>query len=173
MHGDFSLLSDDFEDCFVSEMDILRRTPFRLFDLPPELWIRICELAVVKSRPILIGHQTNLKDMARVARQPNITRTCRALRYEALPLFYALNEWEMTHNYSVPCPRRFLHAIGAKNLHKMGTLLMHSNCDIEFWKDTCERGLVKCEVEQIGTIGQKPKYLDSPFWHWTFRFTFI
>lgn len=170
MDGDLSLLPNDFEDCFVSDIDILRRTPFRLLDLPPELWVRICEFAVLKSCPIVIGHQTDMKDMARVALQPSITRTCRVLRHEALPLFYTLNSWEMIHNYSVPCPRRFLHAIGATNLHKM-TLLMHSNCDIEFWKDTCKRWLVECEVEQTCKIGHS-KHVAGRGWYWTFRITF-
>ncbi|KAI5370231.1 hypothetical protein Slin15195_G011090 [Septoria linicola] len=151
MEADFSLLSDDFEDCLTCNYDILLRSPFRLLDLPPELWLLVCEYAVIRSAPFVVGRESELFQMARILRQPSITRTSRLLRVEALPIFYAVNEFEMIHNFSVPCPRHFLTAIGGINLRTMGSLLMHSNCDKDFWEGTCQRGGIKCEVEMVGT----------------------
>ena len=64
----------------------------RLFDLPPELWIRICRFAVVKGK-ITIRNSDDNKEVARAVAQPALTRTCKVLREEALKLFYAANEF--------------------------------------------------------------------------------
>jgi len=86
MDEDFTTLDKGFEKVF-------KTAPFRLLDLPPELWLRICELAVVKdhSKVIRVDYYTTKKSSAAIVQQPAITRTCRLLRQEALPLYYKLN----------------------------------------------------------------------------------
>ncbi|KAM3418922.1 hypothetical protein BST61_g4880 [Cercospora zeina] len=172
MDVDLSLLPDDFEDCLTSNHEILLRSPFRLLDLPPELWIRVCELAVIRPKSIVLGRESDFADMAKIVRQPNITRACRLLRSEALPVFYGLNEFEMVHNYLVPCPRHFLIAIGATNLRKIGTILIHSNCSHQWWENTFQRGKIKCKVEIIGT---NLEYMAPLSWRGlhTYRVTFV
>ncbi|KAK5677487.1 hypothetical protein LTS10_010059 [Elasticomyces elasticus] len=65
---------------------------FPLFDLPPEIWIRIVRLAVTKSRPINLieplGPQT-AEEFQHAAAQPAITRVCWSVRTESLRTFYA------------------------------------------------------------------------------------
>lgn len=53
MDIDLSLLPDDFEDCLTTSHEIMLRLPFRLLDLPPELWIKIVEQ--VSSRNSRLG----------------------------------------------------------------------------------------------------------------------
>lgn len=124
MDADFSLLNNDFEDVFCTPHQIQLRSPFRLFDLPPELWLRVCEFAVLKPSPIRVGREPNLKDQVAVTQQPAITRTCRLLRHEALPVFYALNTFEMLHHFGVPCPRKWIEAIGCAHRKRMKSVLM-------------------------------------------------
>lgn len=147
MDGDLRLLPAEFEDVFHSDHDLLLRSPFRLFDLPPELWLRICELAVIKATPIQCGRESRLRDSAAIVRQPAIIRTCRLLRREGLPIFYAANDFEMVHSYNVPCPRAWLAAIGARALAGMRTLTMHSNCQTDFWEGSFLRAGIQCHVE--------------------------
>ena len=95
-----------------------------LLDLPPELWLRICEYAVKKPKPIRVGKEPNPKDQMAVVQQPAITRTCRLLRIEALPMYYTLNTFEMLHCFGVPCPRKWIVAIGAVHRQRMKSMLM-------------------------------------------------
>ncbi|KAK5744739.1 hypothetical protein LTR17_001815 [Elasticomyces elasticus] len=95
---------------------------FRLFDLPPELWIRIARLALddkPKIRAWPDNHPTGTCEL--VLNQPAITRTCHALRAEILPLFYEshirfrfYNGLAGGFNYSSQ-RRAWLRAIGAAN----------------------------------------------------------
>lgn len=62
---------------------------FPLFDLPPELWIRCCQLGVINPGPIIISE---LGDKASTF-PPPITKTCRAIRAETLSSFYEANEF--------------------------------------------------------------------------------
>lgn len=146
MDSDFTLLPCNFEDVFVSQYELELRSPFRLFDLPPELWTRICSFAVTRDQPMKIGKEKMLKDSAAIVRQPAITRTCRLLRTEALPLFYACNDFEMIHSHGVPCSRQWLSAIGDAGRKGMGSLLMHSNCDASFWKGSFDRAGVESSI---------------------------
>ncbi|KAK3661630.1 hypothetical protein LTR56_000118 [Elasticomyces elasticus] len=62
---------------------------FRLFDLPPELWVRIARLAL-DDKPKIRAWPKNpqMGTYEQILTQPAITRTCHALRVEILPLFY-------------------------------------------------------------------------------------
>ncbi|KAK3670558.1 hypothetical protein LTR78_009526 [Recurvomyces mirabilis] len=69
-------------------LTVTQKKPRGLLDLPPEIWSSISRYAVTRSSPC------NVDDMniPTEARQPSITLVCRALRVEALPQFYAINE---------------------------------------------------------------------------------
>lgn len=112
MDADFALLDDDFEDLLVSDYEIQLRSPFRLFDLPPELWLRIGEFAVIREKPMVLSRNLYGVDQERIVRQPAITKTCRLLRQETLPLFYSLNEFAMIGCGQGPILDRWLVAIG-------------------------------------------------------------
>ncbi|KAK5691508.1 hypothetical protein LTR97_011501 [Elasticomyces elasticus] len=59
---------------------------FRLFDLPPELWVRVARLALDDKPKIRAWPRWDTHEQ--ILAQPAITRTCHALRVEILPLFY-------------------------------------------------------------------------------------
>lgn len=67
---------------------------FRLLDLPPELWIRICRFAVVEGTIRIV--KVDLRgSLARHVAQPALALTCKLLREETLKLFYAENEFRI------------------------------------------------------------------------------
>lgn len=66
--------------------EIIQQKPFRLLDLPPELWTKICQLrldadeASATTSPL----RPNIK-------QQQIARVCRITRSELLPYFYKMH----------------------------------------------------------------------------------
>lgn len=150
MDDNFSLLDDSFEDVLCSSYDIQIRSPFRLPDLPPELWLRICELAVQKHGPIQFGREPDPRDQMAIVAQPGITQACRALRCEGLPLFYSTNTFELYHCFGVPCPRQWILAIGEVNRQRMRTLTVVSGCQKNFWEGSFQRSAIDVEVEYDG-----------------------
>ncbi|KAK0846019.1 hypothetical protein LTS02_015070 [Friedmanniomyces endolithicus] len=62
---------------------------FPLFDLPPELWIRICRFAVLRPAPTVLTAKLPARVFRAKVRQPPITRTCTTIRKETLSHFYA------------------------------------------------------------------------------------
>ncbi|KAK5768713.1 hypothetical protein LTS12_001139 [Elasticomyces elasticus] len=111
--------------------------PFRLLDLPAELWIRIAQFALTlpSAKLILTVADTTPRREPQPARhipgetshyhQPALTRTNRLLRAEALPLFYRLNNVEV--HEPVYSPNKFLAALGAPTLKAMGGF-KYSSC---------------------------------------------
>ncbi|KAK0248076.1 hypothetical protein B0A54_16483 [Friedmanniomyces endolithicus] len=66
-----------------------KKQTFPLFDLPPELWIRICRFAVVRPTPTVLTVRIPARKFRAKVRQPPITRTCTTVRKETLSHFYA------------------------------------------------------------------------------------
>ncbi|KAK4612296.1 hypothetical protein CLAFUW4_13450 [Fulvia fulva] len=70
--------------------------PFRLLDLPAEIWSKIGKLAIDNTTTLTASNIKCLKPQYHgrssydrsAAIQPAITRTCRALRYELLHYYY-------------------------------------------------------------------------------------
>lgn len=149
MEDDLSLLNDHFEDVFGNEI-----VPFRLFHLPPELWLRICELAVIKKDPIDMTAARDLHNQVKILAQPALTRTCRLLRREALPVFYQYNTFVAYHICRTACPRQWFVAIGADNLRLMGTFEFYALFSPEFWVKKFEEMLVKAAVTKEGELVQ-------------------
>lgn len=134
MDADFSLLHLSFESMFLSQHEQYLDSPFRLLDLPPELWLKVLDFAVRRPNTIRIGRESKFSDQVARVRQPAVTRTCRLLRREGLPMFYANNKFEMVHSYDVPCPRRWLEVIGKERRRWMRELVIDSRCSVEFWR---------------------------------------
>ncbi|KAK5680254.1 hypothetical protein LTS10_007181 [Elasticomyces elasticus] len=125
---------------------------FRLFDLPPELQIRIHEFAVCEADDIVItegetagtnvnggitddnsvGEEEGTIQGALISpyAQPAITRTCRSIRVDALKYYYTRNVFTAsycdTENERGPedsvLLSEWLRCIGARNRSLIGTL---------------------------------------------------
>ncbi|KAK5127818.1 hypothetical protein LTR85_004934 [Meristemomyces frigidus] len=67
--------------------------PFRFLDLPPELRNRVYDDLVVTEAPLLPSACQHTSRPS--AAQPDITRVCRQIRQEALPMFYGLNQFDV------------------------------------------------------------------------------
>ncbi|EMD00060.1 hypothetical protein BAUCODRAFT_21723 [Baudoinia panamericana UAMH 10762] len=148
MDSNFANLSEEFEQIYLEPQSL---TSFRLFDLPPELWLRICEVAVISPVPVNVTRVPFQQQQAQRVQQPAITRTCRLLRQEALPMFYKNNTFEAWH-FCQPwtCPRQWLLAIGRGNLLQMGRLKIYTQNDKEFWQGCFERaGLKDVEIREV------------------------
>lgn len=118
------------------------QAPFRLFDLPDELVLLVLEMAVVQSTkadPIKVDRAVkskksptgatssgiNYRKGAEPLIQPAITRVCRAIRQEALPMFYKLNIF-YTHNnrHSLRTMMRWFDGIGQANVANIRQLFV-------------------------------------------------
>lgn len=159
-------LDEAFEDVFENEIYAKERFTFRLLDLPPELVIRIAQLAVIKPKIIDATLAPELKHQARILQQPAITRTCRMLRRESLLAFYRDNNFEAYHWAKHACVRQWLAAIGQANLCSMGSLTFHCKFDPDFWEQKFEEvGIkTKCEVaEDQSRAGRRLRTLKVTF----------
>ncbi|KAK5686343.1 hypothetical protein LTS10_002460 [Elasticomyces elasticus] len=72
-----------------SDMVTTTDTPFRLLSLPPELWSRICRLAVTCQEPIVFSEATPRHQVKHTLKQPAITLVCKTIREETIDHFYA------------------------------------------------------------------------------------
>ncbi|KAK3644655.1 hypothetical protein LTR56_009593 [Elasticomyces elasticus] len=72
-----------------SDMVATTDTSFRLLSLPPELWSRICRLAVTRQDPILFTEAMSPREVETLVKQPAITLVCKTIREETIDLFYA------------------------------------------------------------------------------------
>ncbi len=65
--------------------------PFRLLDLPPELWSHICALALASDYPstLYLHEDSHARTLQSLTQQPPLLRTCTALRTEGIALWYA------------------------------------------------------------------------------------
>ncbi|OQO04181.1 hypothetical protein B0A48_10791 [Cryoendolithus antarcticus] len=138
MDDDLAALPKDFEDTFVVEPSLQPRLAFRLLDLPPEIWLAIGAYAVLKPPLNVTLAETN--DLqAKMVAQPAITRTCRLLRKELLPVFYKRNTFSALHLYKVSCIRKWFAAIGQVNCEAMRTFTFMAQYHTEFWVEQFSR----------------------------------
>lgn len=111
----------------VAVTDSSKDKPFRLLDLPPELWSRICKDAVVSDELVILDGEGSSKSICRLTEQPAIIRTCNAIRNEARPTFYGTNAFILVDNAIRPnaiC--RWLSAIGPVNRRSFARLYVAS-----------------------------------------------
>lgn len=93
--------------------------PFRLLDLPPEIWSRIGKFAIDNVKRMTWWDLVNANASSR---QPSITRTCICLRKELLPYYYCtkieviigwcdLHTWSPWLRALSPASRRLIHGL--------------------------------------------------------------
>ena len=144
--------------------DYTQTQPFRLLDLPPELWVRIGKLAV-PAETIVLPDSVSQKHICNRVKQPAITRVCKTLRHELLALYYQQNVFVMIedHGYSF-APERWLEAIGTEHRRRIGCLLRTSDCqDIVEWV-----GLQELLVN-VSLSRDVPFLRDFQLWNYTVR----
>jgi len=115
--------------------------PFRLLDLPPELWSRVCEFAVVSDEPIEIRLRHDHRFSGPGLQWPNITRVCKVLRREALRLYYQRNTFELHRSRMyvvISCKHlgRLLDIIGRDTRPKMQRLHVIASGRPAYLEDT-------------------------------------
>ena len=147
MEDDFGQLDHDFESVFDNVIYVRSHSVFRLLDLPPELVIRICQLAVIRPNTIDTTMSPKARRQARLLQQPALTRTCRLLRQEAPRSFYRDNTWEAYHWSKHNCIRDWLRAIGEDNLRTMRELTFHCKFQPDFWELKFNECGIKTKVE--------------------------
>nr|OQO20023.1 hypothetical protein B0A51_13843 [Rachicladosporium sp. CCFEE 5018] len=138
MDDDLAALPKDFEDISVVEPSLQPRLAFRLLDLPPEIWLAIGAYAVLKS-PLNVTLAVTNDLQAKMVAQPAITRTCRLLRKELLPVFYKRNSFSALHFSKVSCIRKWFAAIGQVNCEAMCTFTFMAQYHTEFWVEQFRR----------------------------------
>ncbi|KAK3713502.1 hypothetical protein LTR37_008460 [Vermiconidia calcicola] len=109
-----------------SDEDI--ESTFPLLDLPVELWTRIVKMAVVQDLPIhdlTVGMSGRL-DLQDHVQQPAITKSCRVVRNECLPVFYSHNLFAFSDEFELHGLREWLEAIGRANYQKIEKLSLNS-----------------------------------------------
>lgn len=141
---------------------------FRLLDLPPEIWSRICEFAVTDAAPIVLEYAFDDLGFCDAVAQPTITGVCRALRTEGLKLFYGGNAFIVKDNTTVvPILSRWLRAIGEHNRQSLADLRIISDySDVqEYYDPRLQVG--GCVLREVAT---EPFDVELPFTH---RLSFV
>ncbi|KAF2480469.1 hypothetical protein BDY17DRAFT_193449 [Neohortaea acidophila] len=122
----------------AKEPDVLQLTaetdgakkPRGLLDLPPEIWSKICKLAVKDDSPVLLKPGSPHYENPTVVRQPGITRVCRRIREECLPEFYRVNHFvRMPHLY----PDQFHRSVGVGLVASFNALFSIEYYSMERW----------------------------------------
>ncbi|KAK1064587.1 hypothetical protein LTR74_008589 [Friedmanniomyces endolithicus] len=134
---------------------------FPLFDLPPELWIRICRFAVIRPTPTVLTAKLPARVFRAKVRQPAITRTCTTIRKETLSHFYAApfvyedrsqhEAWELVS---------WLKVLPAETRSNLLDLVIESNQDdrIEYFDELL--GSFELQLERTGTRESKGRTTD-------------
>ncbi|KAK5740212.1 hypothetical protein LTR17_004713 [Elasticomyces elasticus] len=136
-----------------SEMVVTTETPFHLLSLPPELWSRICRLAVTRQNPILFSEAMSPQEVETLVKQPAITLVCKTIREETIDLFYA-NSFVFVDTEK---PERkfwiWLHAlrVGDRIKYRMPDLSIRSR----FCLDAHPRTRVNRELGRVGLSMQR------------------
>lgn len=117
-------------DSTANEDATAQQPAIPLFRLPAELRNRIYELVLMFRHPLgahrdLMGDWEAEMTPCNVA-QPALARTCRAIRSESLPIFYAQNTFVVTLELPEEerAVRLWLEAIGGRNRGYLGRLFV-------------------------------------------------
>lgn len=99
-----------------------------LFKLPAELRNRIYEYALTDDKqPLVVVHTwLSVSNGYGLCMQPALVRTCRAIRNEALSIFYSSNEFTASFEmqYSERVMRAWLERIGRQNREHLQQILV-------------------------------------------------
>ncbi|KAK3661615.1 hypothetical protein LTR56_000103 [Elasticomyces elasticus] len=99
---------------------------FPLFELPPELWVRIVRLAVIHTKPFTISEGLTTREFQDRVAQAAITRVCWAVRNETLSTFYANTFRYVDIAGTTRSFRRWLQRFSFGQGHKMPNLIIES-----------------------------------------------
>ncbi|KAK5677489.1 hypothetical protein LTS10_010061 [Elasticomyces elasticus] len=92
------------------DVDLNTENPFRLLDLPDELWSRICRLAIAQAEPIFLPESFWRKGFKEAVRPPPITSVCKIVREELLDEFYSTTSFQFQICANVNCAGHQRHA---------------------------------------------------------------
>lgn len=122
--------------------------PFRLLDLPPELWSTIGKM-VVDTVPIDPLENWCWQELERKVRQPAICSVCRCLRAELLGYFYGARiAFPLDADYLGPV--FWLSAIGPENRRSLRRVLLSRHVSSI---ESVELKMARCKVlVEIGSI---------------------
>lgn len=99
---------------------------FRLLDLPPELWLRICQIAITLPNPIILSTSQPSALYQEKLRQPPLTSVNRALRRELLPHFYGTTTFIFEDKHcQYDGLNAWLHAIGPENYRHLAHVAIY------------------------------------------------
>ena len=156
--------------------------PCYLLKLPTELQLNIYELAVVEDKPLLVNCPCNStyrerrsvgyveeakweKGEVRPPQQPALTRTCRFIRANALPIFYKQNIFRASYCHpSIPVlngPIRWLRMIGPQNRELLRHFYFYDRNDRQDLLSRPLQNLKDCEV--FTKLGGKMETLSSVY----------
>lgn len=131
--------------------------PFRLLDLPTELFIHICKCAVELTGEVILQEDLGRKEYASRVQQPNITRVNNFIRKETLPHFYQSNTFRIIDDYSEQeSLQRWAKAIGEANLSNTKNLYVDS-----FYKDFEDWLPKELEEETLPFVIQSQRVIET------------
>lgn len=131
--------------------------PFRLLDLPTELFIHICKCAVELTGEVILQEDLGRKEYASRVQQPNITRVNNFIRKETLPHFYQSNIFRIVDDYSEQeSLQRWAKAIGEANLGNAMNLYVDS-----FYKDFEDWLPKELEEETLPFVIQSQRVVET------------
>lgn len=140
--------------------------PSRLLSLPPELQLLIWEFSVIESEPLHLNcpcdssfggwTEEYYEDQARWEAgekeppwQPSLTRVCRSIRADALPMFYKHNRFQAGYCYETDTDMvvDWLTVIGEENRRLMkGFYFFDANCRHDA---NCPKDLKRVQRSQV------------------------
>ncbi|KAK0948303.1 hypothetical protein LTR29_000420 [Friedmanniomyces endolithicus] len=126
--------------------------PFRLLDLPPELWSHICALVLASDYPstLYLHEDTHPRTLQALSQQPPLLRTCTALRAESVQLWYANTvfllieanksspNWRLWLESLTPHSRRYMRKVFITSTHQdlvahvLKNELLPRGCELSF-----------------------------------------
>ncbi|KAK5744752.1 hypothetical protein LTR17_001828 [Elasticomyces elasticus] len=109
-----------------ADTDVQDHDNFPLFELPPEIWVRIVRLAVIYTKPVTISEGLVARVFQDRVAQPAITRVCWAVRNETLSTFYANTFRYVDIADTTRSFRRWLQRFSFGQGHKMPNLIIES-----------------------------------------------
>ena len=104
-------------------------TPFRLLDLPAELWIEICAFGLAKaySSTLYLHEDMHPRTLQALTQPPALLQTCKAIRAEGIPLLYAETTFLLIEaNMHSPYWRLWLEALAPDTRRHMTRLFVTS-----------------------------------------------
>jgi len=124
---------------------------FRLLDLPLELWLRICQVAIVQPTPVTLSTSQPSATFRERLRQPPLTSLNRAVRRELLPYFYSTTTFIFEDKHcQYDGLNAWLRAIGPSNYRHLAHVAIYGKdmLWLEVWVQESLLALERVRVEK-------------------------